>query len=84
MANADPKAMAPDTESFGTLPGSEVMSPTRYHFNKFMEALFHRTLCPRPDASPLWLSNWAYNFTGGIASYFHKKTCERCALGNND
>ena len=52
---------------------------TEYYFNKFMEALFWRTLCPRPDGPlNLKLRGWPYNITGKIAGHFHRKTCTLC------
>ena len=56
---------------------------------KKLEHFFYRTLCIRPDW-PMFggfvigenrgirLTCWYYNFTGRIASYFHRKTCSNC------
>lgn len=44
-----------------------------------LEHFFYRTLCPRPDGRlNMALRGWPYNFTGRIAGFFHRQTCERC------
>jgi|GEM_PF-5185955 len=58
----------------------------------WMEWLFWRKLCVRPDWGCEWdgqkwfeflrirsLVGWWYNFTGRIASKFHKMNCPKCA-----
>jgi hypothetical protein len=50
-------------------------------FYKFMEHLFWRMLCVRPDLKIFGsyaIACWWYNVSGKIASYFHCKTCDRC------
>lgn len=48
---------------------------------KYLEWLFYKKLCIRPDKKILGtfkITGWWYNFTGKIAYYFHRKTCKIC------
>lgn len=53
-------------------------SPSVY-FWQWVERLINEYLCPRPDAKPLWLSQWWYNVTGWMEGFCHRQYCNRCS-----
>jgi hypothetical protein len=74
--------IAEDINASGILPtgwGELNLSETRYYFYKFMNALFWRTLCVRPDGKYPKLAEMWNGWTGKIAYQFHKRLCRKCA-----
>lgn len=59
-------------------PPFSIFAPKRW---AWLHWLFWRKLCPQPD-KPIFgsieFTGWLYNFTGRIASRYHKKICPKC------
>lgn len=66
---------APSDSNDSEFPVPDKIHPA-HHFWAWLGSLINKYLCCRPDARPLWLSQWWYNLTGRVEAFCSRRASE--------